>query len=650
MMNVRGIRYLLILILSAVMMTGCEEPEVSMASLGKKFQAPSLTGTSPFDQDMNINGYVRFQGSCKPQVADLYLSLDETTWFLVPAVPNTANTNLTGSEVNDYSCESDGLFDFYLTKNDLTSWGYAANVDVDALYLRGMTIIGETHVLKILDDKAPGTGNGGVNGVATQVVLEKTWPTGFAGSSKCEYFMASARDANNHFVSAAADVTFTLDKKIDATITRNIEGFSTFADCNSSTNGKTVFTILAGKNSQYIYYRFPNAPLDGAISFRANDVNLTRTTSDYTVVTLRDSAGDAYWMSSYAPHKVGKGMCTKGNFEARFYNGTPKSLSSTNAWIPAVTGTNAGKLFFYSDADCLNKVPSINGNSGNTTFYFKYTGTETSNTPLSLTINHTIDTATFGDYDDIPQKLEIDLSGNNTLAHIDFYVQDIQTRGVCNQTQVSTHNSQGTLVTPNINVTFGSTAAATFFTSLDDCTNNVNSVNGMPLTNPQTPLYFKVFGAPGSAQSISMTSTGLTAVTRSFTISDKATTVAALINGQTQFSFPAANACTPMTIEPILSDLANDGTRYVNTFGESKLVTMQMPPEYTHYSDINCNTPLGGTTLGFNIGAGATNGGVFTFYIKANATPVVSQFHIYQTTSGTTGYLGSSMIYLTVGP
>ncbi|MNK93535.1 hypothetical protein D3C87_1137010 [compost metagenome] len=649
-MNVRGIRYLLILILSAVTITGCEEPEVSMASLGKKFQAPSLTGTSPFDQNMNTDGYVRFQGSCNVRVTTLSISLDESLWFIVPAAPDITGTNLTGTEVNDTSCENDGQFDFYLTKNDLTGWGYAANVDVDALYIRGATIIGETQVLKI-QDNSPGDGNGGNNGPATHVVLEKTWPTGFAGSSKCEYFNASLRNANNNYVTATANVTFAIDKLVDSTLYRNVVGYSTFEDCNASVNAKTVFTILNGKASQYVYYRFPDAPLDGAISFRANDVSLATTLSAYIVVTLRDSTSDAYWMSSHGPFKVGKGMCSKGNFEARFYSGAQKTLSSASAWTPVVTGTNAGKLFFYSDADCLNKITAIDGTSGNTSFYFKYTGTETSTTPLSLTIGHSIDTATFGDYDDIPQKLEIDLSGNTTLARFEFYVPDIQTRGACNQTQVTAHNSQGTLVTPNNTISIASTAGASFFMSAAECGSNVNAIiSPITVTSPQTSLYYRVSGVPGSTQSISISSTGLPTTDRSFVISDTATTVSVLLNGVPQFAYPSANVCTLMTIEPILSDSTNDGTRYVNNFGESKPITLQIPTGYSLYTDANCSTVVGGNILGLSVGAGAAGGGVNVYYIKANSTPFATQFNAYQTSGGATGYLGSSMLNLILGP
>jgi hypothetical protein len=653
MMNVSGIRYLLIFTFCALTLSGCEDPEVSMGSLGKKFQAPSLTGTSPFDQDMKTTGYVRFQGSCDPRVLDLYLSLDETQWFQVPATPVYTNTTLTGTEVNDASCETDGHFDFYLTKTDLTGWGFAADVDVDALYLRGTTIIGETHVLKI-QDNSPGNGNGGPTGVASQVILEKTWPLGFAGSSQCEYFNASVRDANNYFVTTTANVLFSLDKKVDSTLYRKISGYASLADCVADANVTTDFIIPTGKSSALVYYKFPDAPLNGIISFRASDVTLATTTSAYVDVTLRDSTAGTFWMTSYSPYKIGKNMCTKGNYEARYYNGTTKSLYAASAWVPSVAGTNASKLLFYSDANCATQVTAISGMSGNNTYYFKYVGAETDTSNLSLVLSHTVNTATFGTYDDIPQKIEIDRSGNTTLASFDFYTPDVQSRGICNQTQLQTYNSQGTLVTPNnVLISFASSTVsggALFYATQGDCDNGSNPITSLTVADPQTALYFKSLSAPASSQTFAFSSTGLPVVTRSFLISNKATTVTARFDGLLQFIYPSANVCTNLKIDAVLGDTTHDGTTYINNFNESKYVSVSIPSGYTLYTDATCITPSGGNSMGFVVGAGAVTSGQFNFYIKADSTPVAGVFSVIQQTGGATGYLMGTSPGLVVGP
>jgi hypothetical protein len=569
---------------------------------------------------------------------------------MIPAAPNTTGTSLSGSEVNDGSCETDGVFDFYITDADMTSWGLDPNVKTYVLYIRGNSVLGETHTLS-LKDPTPGDGTnpgGGTTGPATQVILEKTWPTGFAGSGQCEYFSASLRDASNRFVTTAANVTFSLDKMIASTVSSNIVGYDNQADCIGSTNSKTTFTIPGGKNTLFVYYRMPDAPIDGTISFRASNVSLATTTSAYLAVKLRDSAAGRFWISSFAPYKVSKGMCTRGNFDARLYNG---SWKSPLIWTPAVTGTGAANLFFYSDADCLNKITAIDGTSGNT-YYFKYTGVTVSPTNLSLTITHSINIATFGDYDDIPQKLEIDLSGNTTVAHFDFYTQDQVPRGVCNQTQIQTYNSQGALVTPNIYVTLASSAVTRFFTNQADCdTDNNPVVSPLQITSPQTPLYYRVYGAPGTSQSFTFTSTGLNTPARTFEILNKATTVTALFNGLKDlvFTYPSANVCTPMNIEAVLSDAANDGTAYVNNFGENKIVNIYLPAGYTIYSDASCiNAEAGNLVLSVDMNANTS--GPIIKYIKANSTPTASSFYVNQATGGASGYLMSTNPSLVIGP
>lgn len=651
MMNVSWSRYSLLLASCALAISGCKDPDVSVGSLGKKLSAPSLTGTSPFDQDMQENGYVRFQGTCDSRVQYVSLSLDDATYFILPTTPNYSNTNLTGTEVNDTSCESDGKFDFYLTKNDLTSWGYATDVDVDTLYLRG-TMSGnmETRVLAIKDpNPGSGNGNGGNSGAATQVILEKFWPTGFAGSNQCEYFNATIRDANKNHTTATSTVTFSLDKLVAGTLSRNITAYISQSDCTSGVNAGTSFGIPAGENSVTIYYKFPTTPMDGTLQFRTSSVNLATTESEYTSVVLRDSTSDRYWVSSYSPYKVAKDTCTKGNFEARFYNGTAKSLYASNAWTPVVAGTNAGKVFFYSDAACVNKVTAIDGTAGNTSFYFKYIGgVETDTSTLKFTLNHNVDTATFGAYDDNVHNFEIDRSGNLTVTKIDFYLPTAPiTRGTCQQTQINTYNNQGTSVTPSLNVNIGG-GNTQFFASYNDCETLTNDINSLSLTAPQTAIYYRTTAVPGSTQTLTLTSTGFTAVARQLHVSAKATHASLLFNGNASFGFPAANTCTPFALETILTDSMGDGTRYVNNFGEDKNFQIVIPTGYTIYSDTNCSTLLSVSTMGMTVGNNTNGSGVFNFYIKANSAPTAGQFYTNQSTPGTTGYLNStaSQLYL----
>lgn len=97
MMDVGWYKYSFILVSCALAISGCKDPDVAVGSLGKKLSAPALTGTSPFDQDMEVNGFVRFQGTCDPRVQYVSISLDGNQYFILPNTPTYANTNLTGS-------------------------------------------------------------------------------------------------------------------------------------------------------------------------------------------------------------------------------------------------------------------------------------------------------------------------------------------------------------------------------------------------------------------------------------------------------------------------------------------------------------------------------------------------------------------------
>ncbi len=179
MLNV-GSKSLLRVLLSMTLLTGCESPDLEVSSLDKKLPAPVLKGSSPFDQDLEEQNYVRIQGSCDTRVGNIYLSFDKQNWHQPPLSPDLTGTTL-GALTNDRDC-TDGSFDIYLTKNDLQSiWGLQTGddgTDVDYVYLKGETLIGETNILTIIDSSGPGTGG---NSPASKMALEKTWPRAAAG-------------------------------------------------------------------------------------------------------------------------------------------------------------------------------------------------------------------------------------------------------------------------------------------------------------------------------------------------------------------------------------------------------------------------------------------------------------------------------------
>ncbi|MFS4458442.1 hypothetical protein [Bdellovibrio sp. HCB2-146] len=654
MKNVTCYRLLILIFSGLVVLSGCKEPEVSLSELGKKMAAPQLKGTSPFDQDFNANNYVRIQGTCSVRVGDLSISFDNKTWYSIPSIPNYTGTTLAGSETNDLSCQGDGTFDFYLTEGDMTSWGIAADADVNYIYLRGSTIVGDTHTLTLKDPKLDGgTGN---SGPATQVVLQKYWPDNFAGATQCEYFMASLRDANGNYAGAGKVVNFSIDKKVDSTVYSQIDAYLTMADCQAGTNAQNIFSIPASQNGIQVYYRFPDAPIDGVIYFRSSGVNLTTPTSSYTPVTLRDASGSRFWFSTHSFNRVASNMCTPINFNARFYNGNMVNLSGSDTITPVVSGTNASKLLFFADSSCTTSVTTISGYQANGQFYFKYVGSEVSTDNLAFTITHTLAGPSLGGgtFDDIPHKIEIDRSGNSTVTHIDLTGPMTVQRGYCTRMNLSAFNNKGTLTSSTATVTLTpSSAVSQLFASQSSCDTQTTPISAIAMTGSTTEVWYRTTGTPGSTQTVTLSSAGINTPARTFTIDDKPTSFALLINGNaTSLSYPVSPACVAATIEVKLTDYIG-GYYYANTLGYTITMSVTAPFEYTLYSDSSCsagNEVVG--NLGMSIGPGVSSTGVFNYWIKANSTPQQYNFQVFQTSTppANVPYIGGVTYPVIPGP
>ena len=646
MKNVTCYRLLILFFSSLVVLSGCKEPEVSLGELGKKMAAPQLKGTSPFDQDFNANNYARLQGTCSARVGDLSISFDNSTWYSIPSVPNYTGSTLAGTETNDVSCLGDGTFDFYLTESDMTSWGIPADSNIDYIYLRGSTIVGDTHTLTLKDPKLDG-GNGN-SSPATQVVLQKYWPENFAGTSQCEYFMANLRDANGNYASSSnSAVNFSIDKKVDSTVYSQVTAYSTMSDCQASTNPATSFSIPAGQNSIQVYYRFPDAPINGVIYFRTSNVNLATTTSTFSPVTLRDSTGDRFWFSTHSYYRV------TANFNARFYNGTMKSFSGSDTITPSVVGTNASKLEFYSDSSCSTKISVVPGYMPNNQFFFKYVGTEISTDVLSFTINYTLTGASIGSsYDIIPHKIEIDRSGSTTVTHINLSGPMTLTRGSCTHLNLAAFNNKGALTPTSANVSLTPAwANSKFYATQSDCDSQVNNMTSVQMAGSSAELWFRTVGDPGSNETISLSASGINTPSRTFVIDDKATSFALFINGNsTALPYPYSPTCVQSTVEVKLTDNLRDRF-YQNNFGTTLMITVARPYGYTLYSDSSCANALAGD-LGMSISSGAYSTGAFNYWIKADSTPAQYNFQVYLTNAPLPGepYLSAVSYPVILGP
>lgn len=110
------------LVLIWTLLTACTaaNPNVSYLS----FSLPSLknTGDSPFDQNLESNGYIELRGQCDSSVESLQMQFDDEDWKEVPGVASAPPSGITAPAVNyDTDC-SDGAFHFYLFSDDVGSF------------------------------------------------------------------------------------------------------------------------------------------------------------------------------------------------------------------------------------------------------------------------------------------------------------------------------------------------------------------------------------------------------------------------------------------------------------------------------------------------------------------------------------------------
>ncbi|WP_413291653.1 hypothetical protein ACLSU7_09560 [Bdellovibrio sp. HCB185ZH] len=514
---------LLFLIAATTFLAGCEDPAVSVSTLGRKLAAPVLTSSSPFDQDMDTQNYVQIKGTCDPRVGPVVISFDDVTYHSAPTSPNTSNTTL-GSVTNDNDC-SDGKFDIYVTAADLLSiWGITVNSDsssVDNIYIKGNTFFGDTRTLTIPDPKK---GTGESVGPAAKLALRKSFPTGYGGAGECEMFNVSVTDANGNETSATTASTFSIQGPGGTALS----AYSTPNDCVSSYNPQSTLNIPAAKSQMMVYVRMPSNPVNSAVGFSLTSVSggLAAPTAS-TPVTLRDPASSYKFISmTDAPSTLYKNVCYPITLQRMNYY---KSSASMMDSVSLTLAPSDSKLAFYTAEDC--------GASGKTTavsfgpyvsqskIYVRYEpGNSTSTTSfIKVDVNYTVSDS---NYDNPAFPVRVDLSSKTTVAKVDFWGPNSLSRGYCSAYTVVTANGNWTPIPADKDYDFTFTSssgvAGLEFYSDPTCTTALST-----LTVTQGAVMTKVYVKPTAGQNstsvITMASTGLNSVTRDVSISVVAT-------------------------------------------------------------------------------------------------------------------------------
>ncbi len=597
MMDVSRVRLLVVVLFSTFALASCKEPDVQVSTLGKKLPAPILTGSSPFDQEFEDQGYARLQGTCDTRVGTILVSFNKESWHSPPTNPDVASTTLAAGTKNDTDC-ADGKFDIYITRNDLYAiWGITSGEDgddVNYIQVKGTTLVGDTEILTLEDLNKN-------NGAASLVHIEKTYPRGFAGKDQCETFRIFLSTANGQEASHSSDVSFKLTQQSpSATGTSFIAAFKSRDDCLGGAAPRTAFTIPAGRSSLEVFYRFPTSVdiLDFGIS------NLSALTAGpVTRVTLRSL--DLYrWldMEEYL-HQIYKNKCYPIKFTAKDYYGNI-ALFSTLEKISLFSSNSSVK--FYSDSGCTGEQTEFTPGSGASSLqaWIKYipSGAELSNfTSFDLATNNP--ESNLHTYDFSPVRYHVDLSESGTANKVGFWGQRELENGTCGRYQIVAMNENNTPIAVNgsllVNLSTEEVNVGEFYFSQADCEDNISSISQIGMSAGQIfkEVFFRPSTAPGKYH-FKVTAAGMSYERPELNVTSTAYRYEFL-----PFDF-AAGACKPVQIKIV--DRAGLPVMATRTY---TAILNSSPGPSRLYSDPSCETSSGTVSI-----VNGTNMG--TFYVN----------------------------------
>lgn len=548
MMNIKS-KTTCLLILGLTGLAGCKDPTVEVGTLGKKLAAPVLKSSSPFDQNFNINSYVRISGTCDSRVGDISVSFkisaksptpggaavypgaieiaSAAAWHTPPNAPNTTGTTLpTTTVINDVNC-ADGSFDFYLTKNDLLSiWGFdgtSSSLDVNAIYIKGSTLIGDTQTLPLI---APGP---------TMIAIEKQWPRGFAVSDHCQVFNVNLLDAYGKYRSSSTPVTFDISRVIDSGFPTKVLGYTSLYDCNKAVApGVGTFTIPIGQNSFQIMLQMPTAsevpaePAKKTLSFSVASSGLASAAADSLVIR---SFSDTYHHLAAADQDVTrrilKNTCYPVTFSLRSYY--PGGLFAPTSSLTIDLSIGNPNLSFYTDsASCSSATASsvspsliVPASTTSVTAYVKYFSnpndiTDSIKIPVTLS---TRDTFNIPYYDFAPFNIDVDLIGSATVAKIDFWGPNEIPTNSCIAYKVVSKNNRSTPISTAaaLSISLSSATPASLFYSDPNCA-TIISQSSIAAGSSEAVIYFKTTNPANTIGTMNSSSPGILGAALSFNI------------------------------------------------------------------------------------------------------------------------------------
>lgn len=522
MLNV-GSRFLFFICAFCALLVGCKSPDLDVSSLDRRLPAPSLKGSSPFNQDFDSQNYARVQGNCDSRVGNLFISFDKQVWHQPPLTPDISGTSLPAGLTNDRDC-TDGSFDIYLTKNDLQNiWGIqtgSGGTDVNYIYIKGETLIGDTDILTLIDTKNPN--NPGSSAPATKMSLEKNWPQNNAAADRCSNFHVSLQTATGTRGVATNNVTFSIEEQSGGGVTTAITGYANWDDCNQGINAKTVFTVPAGSDGVEVIYKFPvYSGTSTSFSYRLTNTSLTADLV-YTIVNIHDSSAATMdrWLGSTAPlHQIYKNICYQIPISAFSYQYN-QQIADPIADAGFSVSSIDPNLKFYNGSGCTTEISTFSlANVLSANVYVKYKTSTVGTSGFKATQVVFIGAASnYLHYDPFVLNLNIDLNdGQGTVTRVDIWGPQNVKVVSCQPFNIATTNNNGTSLSvtteKQVFVAMQEANAGTFYTD-PTCETAISSVY---VGSPTTQIYYKAPSLPGTYH-FSISSPGLTSSTRAVNV------------------------------------------------------------------------------------------------------------------------------------
>lgn len=620
---------------AAFAMSGCKDPEVSVSPLGKKLPAPSLKGTSPFDQSFSSQGYVQVQGSCDSRIGNISLSLDDVNWSTPPANPDLTGATLPANTTNDINC-SDGSFNVYLTKNDLINiWKMDPNANnpVQYIFIKGETLIGDSEVL-IIPNKSPG--NNSPDRVAAKIGLEKVWPRGFAGSGICENFRVMLLNSSGYSGAlSTSDVLFNIEMSQSGTSYGSISAFSSMQDCDSGTNAQTQFKIPAGVSEINVIYRFPSGPLDATLNFRVINPSSLTADANYTAVVLRDSTSttNRFLVVESPLYQIYKDTCYPATIRSYKYN---KTLAADSSGGTINFSSTDNQLQFYTSADCSVQTTSYTfaASSSELPIFIKYNSAPTDTVSFkSVSFSMAGATGSVGTlhYDSTPETVRIDLTSSNVATKLDMWGPNNINNGSCQPYRLVSYNNNGTPlpVSAATNVALSTVESSVgAYYSDQTCSSGAISSTSLAANSFSTVIYFKPDVSAAGTYHLAPSSSTMSGYQRDVFVNLVPTRFNVMVPDVSYSS----GICKAVNVEltdgsgryySALSDITTGVTVNLNTYN----VTLYSDPSCSMVKSSSDVTILSGSSLG-------------TVYFKIDATSVGKGFNVYVNPVG--GLIGAT--------